>query len=116
MLANNTCSDVDGEPVLVTTYGYSMRVLVVPYVAIPGVEIDVQCKDRLICEEDVSREGSILCRLPEKPPYKVQTWCIVGRPQGLYPAQVVRMEVVLRQDSPHCRMAYVHNMFHTMCV
>src|SRR5678816_35190 len=84
-----------------------MRILVVQYVAIPGVKITVPCKNRIICEEDVSGEGSILCKLPEKPPYKVQTWCIVSKPQGLYPAQE------LPHDSPHCGVVYVYSMRHT---
>ena len=50
MVANNTCPDVDGEPLLVATYDYSMRVLVVLNVAISGVEIALTCKERLICE------------------------------------------------------------------
>ena len=50
MVANNTYPYVDGELLLVMMYEYSMRVLVVPNVAIPGVEIALTCKECLICK------------------------------------------------------------------
>jgi hypothetical protein len=63
MTTNNASPDVYGKPLLVNPNEHCMRVLIIPDVAIPTVEVSVSREASLISKQDVCRKaGSTILR------------------------------------------------------
>jgi hypothetical protein len=75
MITNNSSPDVYGKPLLVNSNERCMRVLIIPDVAIPAVEVPVLREAGLISKEDAYRKGRISDASLQKPLDKLNTRC-----------------------------------------
>jgi hypothetical protein len=88
MITNNSSPDVYGKPMLVNSDEHCMRVLIVPDVAIPAVEVPAWCEAGLISKQDVQGKGRISDTSLVKLLDKLNTGREVAQPWSLHLLEV----------------------------
>jgi hypothetical protein len=78
-ITNNSSPDVYGKPLLVNSNEYCVRVLIIPDVAIPAVEVPVSREAGLISKQDMRGKGRISDTSLQKPLDKLNTRYKVAR-------------------------------------
>lgn len=101
MITNNSSPDVYRKLLLVSSNEHCMWVFIIPDVAVLAIEVPVSREEGLISKQDVRGKDRIGNISLQKPPDKLNTRCEVIRLQSLHLLEVVCVQILFPQHSPH---------------